>query len=94
MMTVVGSRACQDSIPGSLKFQENWVREATSNAHVTVGNVSVPAVIVIAGFYILENTLLLGEGKISANVIWGKQYEKAKRKEGKWKRKRKKGERK
>jgi hypothetical protein len=33
-------------------------------------------------------------GKISADVIWGKKYEKAKRKRGKCKRKRKKGERK
>jgi hypothetical protein len=41
----------------------------------------------------LENTPPLG-GEISANVIWGKKYEKAKRIRGKCKRKRKKGERK
>jgi hypothetical protein len=33
-------------------------------------------------------------GEISADVIWGKKYKKAKRKRGKMKRKRKKGERK
>jgi hypothetical protein len=31
----------------------------------------------------LENTPPLGGGKISADVIWGKKYEKAKRKRGK-----------
>jgi hypothetical protein len=31
-----------------------------------------------------------GEGKISADVTWGKKYEKVKRKRGKCKRKRKK----
>jgi hypothetical protein len=37
-----------------------------------------------AGVYILENTLPpLGGGEISADVIWGKKYEKAKRKKGK-----------
>jgi hypothetical protein len=37
-----------------------------------------------AGAYILENTPPpLGEEKISADVIWGKKYEKAKRKRGK-----------
>ncbi len=38
----------------------------------------------VAGAYILENTLPPpGGGKISADVIWGKKYEKAKRKRGK-----------
>jgi hypothetical protein len=37
-----------------------------------------------AGAYILENTPLGGGGgKISADVIWGKKYEKTKRKRGK-----------
>jgi hypothetical protein len=35
-----------------------------------------------AGVYILENTPPPG-GEISADVIWGKKYEKAKRKKGK-----------
>jgi hypothetical protein len=36
------------------------------------------------GAYILENTPAPGgRGKISANVIWGKKYEKVKRKRGK-----------
>jgi hypothetical protein len=35
-----------------------------------------------AGVYILENTPPLGGGEISANVIWGKKYEKAMRKKG------------
>jgi hypothetical protein len=38
----------------------------------------------------LENTP--HGGKLSADVIWGKKYEKAKRERGKYKRKRKKGE--
>jgi hypothetical protein len=52
-----------------------------------------------AGVYILENTSPPLGGEISANVIWGKKYEKGKRKRGretggKCKRKRKKEERK
>jgi hypothetical protein len=36
------------------------------------------------GVYILENIGNIGNiGKISADVIWGKKYEKAKRKKGK-----------
>jgi hypothetical protein len=46
-----------------------------------------------AGAYILENTPPLGGG-ISADVIWGKKYERQREKGGKCKRKRKKGERK
>jgi hypothetical protein len=34
----------------------------------------------ISGVYILENTLPPLGGGISADVIWGKKYEKAKRK--------------
>jgi hypothetical protein len=41
------------------------------------------------GAYILENTPPPGGGG-NADVIWGKKYEKAKRKSGKYKRKRKK----
>jgi hypothetical protein len=44
------------------------------------------------GVYILENTPPPLGGKISADVIWGKKYEKGKRKRGKCKRKRKKEE--
>jgi hypothetical protein len=37
-----------------------------------------------AGVYKMENTPPpLGGGKISAGVIWGKKYEKARRKRGK-----------
>ncbi len=36
-----------------------------------------------AGVYIMENTPPWGGEKISADVIWGKKYEKAKRKRGK-----------
>jgi hypothetical protein len=46
------------------------------------------------GVYILENTLPPWGGGISADVIWGKKYEKGKRKRGKCKRKRKKGKKK
>ncbi len=35
------------------------------------------------GVYILENTPAPWGGKISADVIWGKKYEKPKRKKGK-----------
>jgi hypothetical protein len=34
----------------------------------------------MAGVYILENTSPLEGGGISADVIWGKKYEKVKRK--------------
>jgi hypothetical protein len=37
----------------------------------------------IPGAYILENTPPPPGGRISADVIWGKKYEKAKRKRGK-----------
>jgi hypothetical protein len=42
-----------------------------------------------AGVYIMENTPLPppGRGKISAAVIWGKKYEKGKRKSGKMQKK-------
>jgi hypothetical protein len=48
----------------------------TTGSNIT--SVSMP------GVYILENTPPpLGGGEISADVIWGKKYEKAKRKRGK-----------
>ncbi len=49
-----------------------------------------------AGVYILENTPPPppGEGKISADGIWGKKYEKAKRKWGNVKGKGRKGKKK
>jgi hypothetical protein len=40
----------------------------------------------------LENISPWGGGEISADVIWGKKYEKVRKKGGKCKRKRKKGE--
>jgi hypothetical protein len=48
-----------------------------------------------AGVYILENTPSPRGGEISADVIWGKKYEKAKRKKGKmWKKKEERGKKK
>jgi hypothetical protein len=61
-----------------------WTEQIPANAQ----NVQVTH----SGVYILENPPRGGE--ISADIIWGKKYEKGKRKRGKCKRKWKKGERK
>jgi hypothetical protein len=55
----------------------------------------LPSLQVPAGVYILENTSPpWGRGKISADVIWGKNIIRVREKGGKCKRKRKKEERK
>jgi hypothetical protein len=51
-----------------------------------------PAAVLLQNLYILENTSHL-RGEMSADVIWGKKYEKWKRKRGNLKEKIKKKER-